>query len=86
MKVIIHNWGHVPTRQRERQFTAEDVQFVYENPQTTWDSAQNKSKTFRGTLPDGRVLQIVVLMPPRPDGSVILKTAYFIESEESNEH
>ena len=86
MRVIMHDWGHVPERIGLRRFTREDVEFVYTNYQSCWENSKKKSKCYRGTLPDGRVLQIVVVIPPLPNGSVILKTAYFIDPEDLDEH
>jgi hypothetical protein len=76
MKIRIEKFGHLRDRMQERGISEADIRGILAHFTGSWTSAHGKSRVFQGTTPDGRVLRVVVIHPPDPDGTIQVKTAY----------
>ena len=83
MKFHIPDFGHVPDRMRQRSISEEDIETVLVNFTTSWTSSHSKSRVYQGKVEDGRVIRVVVVEPPDPDGTLQIKTVYESSEEGS---
>lgn len=70
--------NHLRQRAPERGFTLADVDHVVEEWQMGWEDSENQSMVLTGTTEEGRQLTVCLVHPPEEDGSVFVKTAYFV--------
>ncbi len=83
MKIDIPIGGHAWKRMEERGISETDVEAVVFNHTASWEDPKNGSRVLTGETPDGRVLRIALVDPPALDGTVIVKSVFEVNQEDS---